>query len=145
MSGKCAQRSLVTAPAAAEPNQVGITRLDLACSPQLGCAAQALARRWGEDRALSTGAVNRIATLVAAAVGHGLWFGPKSMTMTLRWLDLDRVLIDVTWHKCLSTAASTVREADLESTVSIFDSLSSEWGFGARGLGLAQWMVVDTR
>ena len=144
MSGY-AQRSLVTEPAPGESDQIGITRLNLACSPQLGCAAQALARRWGEDRALPVGAVNRMATLVAAAVGHGLRFGPKSMTIALRWLDLDRVLIDVTWHQCLSTAASSAHEGDVQSTMAVFDSLSPTWGFGASDSGPAQWMVVDTR
>jgi hypothetical protein len=145
VNGEYAQRSVVAEPAPVEPDLAGITRLDFVCSPHLGPTAQALARRWGEDRALPARAVDRIATLVAAAVGHGLRFGPKSMTLALRWLDLDRVFIDVRWHKCLSTAASSVHEGGIESTVAIFDSLSAEWGFGASASGPAQWMVVDTR
>ena len=86
-----------------------------------------------------------MATLLAAAIGHGLKFGPKSMTIALRWLDLDSVFIEVRWHKCLSSAASWSHGGDVESTVAIFDSLSSEWGFGADGSGPVQWMVVDAR
>ena len=145
MSGQHAQRTLVTESDPVAPGLAGVTRLDLVCSPQMAETAQGLARRWGEDRALPATAVDGIATLVRAAVGHGIRFGPKATTVALRWLDLDRVFIDVRWHRCSSTAVHFVEDGDVESTAAVFDALSEEWGFGTSGSGPSQWMVVDTR
>lgn len=145
MSGGHAQRTLVNEADPALAAMVGVTRFDLACSQQVGYAAQALARRWAEDRALPATSVDCITTLVLAAVRHGLRFGPKAMTITLRWLDPDRVLIDVSWHRCRGMAVSSVDTADLESTADVFETLTVDWGFGASGFAPRQWMVVDTR
>ena len=36
--------------------------------------------------------------LTSAAVAHGLGSSPGSVTISLRWVDPDRVHVDVAWH-----------------------------------------------
>lgn len=120
----------------------GVTRLDLMCGPQVAHTAHELARRWGRDRALAASALDRLTSLVVAAVAHGLRFDPRSVTITLQWLDLDRVRIDVRWRGCSATAASS--SGELESTVGTLDALAEEWGFSTSTWGPVQWMVLHT-
>ena len=124
---------------------VGVTRMDLVCSPGIGSTAQALARRWGEDRALSGVAVERLAALVLAAIGHGARFDPRAVTITLRWLDLDRVRVDVRWHGCLEIARLPAADGEVESTAATLDAFAEDWGFGTNSSGPIQWMVLNTR
>jgi anti-anti-sigma factor len=125
--------------------EVGVTRLDLVCGPQVAQTAQELTRRWAQDRALSTASSKRLASLVLAAVAHGLRFDPRSLTITMRWLDPDRVRVDVRWKGCSGTARTSEAEGDLESTAGTLDAFAQEWGFGTSSGGPIQWMVLDTR
>lgn len=124
---------------------LGIARTEVGHSPQLEVAAQQLACRWGEDRALSAAAVGRLAALVVAAVRHGLRFDPRGVTIRLRWLDPDRVHLEVRWHGCSGTAPSPVASGGIESTAATLDAYAEEWGFGISKSGPTQWMVIDTR
>lgn len=121
----------------------GVTRLDLVCGPKVAHTAHEMARRWGRDRALTPPTLDRLASLVVAAVAHGLRFDPRSLTITLQWLDLDRVRIDVRWRGCSTTADSSAT-GDLESTIGTLDALAEEWGFSLSRWGPVQWMVLHT-
>ena len=123
----------------------GVTRFDLICNARTPITVPGLARRWGEDRVLSREAVSRVAMLVRTAMEHGLRFDPRGVTMTLRWLDVDRVRIDVWWEGCRSTARRGVSDGDLDSTVAALDVLAEDWGFATSRSGPVQWMVIDTR
>jgi hypothetical protein len=125
--------------------QVGVTRMDLVCDGQVARTAQERAGRWGRDRALSAAALDRLTSLVAAAVKHGLRFGPRDVAITLRWLDLDRVRVDITWNGCSATARPSAVDGGLESTATTLDAVAEDWGFGASSSGPIQWMVLDTR
>jgi hypothetical protein len=124
---------------------VGVTRFDMICNARTPVTVAGLARRWGEDRVLSAAAVGRLAMLVRAAMEHGLRFDPRGVTMTLRWLDVDRVRIDVWWDGCSSTARRARFDGDLESTAAALDVLAEDWGFTTSRSGPVQWMVIDTR
>lgn len=123
----------------------GVTRLDLMCGPHVAHTAHELVRRWGRDRALAASAMDRLASLVVAAVAHGLRFDPRSVTITMQWLDLDRVRVDVRWRGCSTTATVPASDGALESTVGTLDALAEEWGFSTSSWGPVQWMVLDTR
>lgn len=139
-------QALEWAPDRDQPAAVaGVTRFDLICSAETADTVQRLARRWGEDRALSSAAVGRLRMLVRAAVEHGLRFEPRGVTVTLRWLDVNRARIDVRWHGCRATAQPSVTMSDLESTAAALDVLTDDWGFATSRLGPVQWMVIDTR
>lgn len=124
---------------------VGVTRFDLICNARTPITVPGLARRWGEDRVLAPAAVHRLAMLVRTATEHGLRFDPQGVTLTLRWLDVDRVRIDVWWEGCRPTARRGVSDSDLESTAAALDALAEDWGFAASRSGPVQWMVIDTR
>ncbi len=124
---------------------VGVTRFDLICGAETTDTVLGLTRRWGEDRALGSGAVGRLGMLVRAAMEHGLRFAPRAVTVMVRWLDADRVRIDVRWHGCRATARPTATESDVESTAAALDVLAEDWGFTIGRSGPVQWMVLDTR
>jgi anti-anti-sigma regulatory factor len=135
-----------TAPDDSDPGpQAGVTRLDLLCGPQVTDTAHELTRRWAQDRALSAEARARLVSLVVAAFTHGLRFDPRSVTITIAWLDLDRVRVDVKWKGCKGKARAGAPAGDLESTVGTLDAFAEEWGFATHAWGPVQWMVVDTR
>lgn len=123
----------------------GVTRVDLVCGPHVAHTAHELVRRWGRDRALAASALDRLASLVVAAVAHGLRFDPRSVSIAMQWLDLDRVRVDVRWRGCSATATVPSAEGELESTVGTLDALAEEWGFSTSNWGPVQWMVLDTR
>ncbi len=126
-------------------SEAGVTRMDLVCSPRIEFTAQQMARRWGRDRALPAEAVDRLATLVLAAVRHGLRFGPRGVTILVRWLDTDRVRVDVRWRGCSGSALSRGPAGDVESTAATLDALAEGWGFGASSVDPVQWIVLDSR
>ena len=119
--------------------------MDLVCCPSIARAAQELARRWGRDRALSGAALYRLCALVEAAVSYGLRFDPRAFTITLQWLDPDRVRIQVTWKGCSMTATPSNAQGGVESTAATFDAYAEEWGFGTISSRPIQWVVLDTR
>lgn len=127
------------------PPPAGVTRMDLVCGPQIARTAHDLALRWGRDRALPAAALDRLTALVLAAVTHGLRFAPKGVAIAMRWIDLDRVRVDVTWKGCSSTAMPPAMDEELEATAATLDAFAEQWGFGTVSSGPIQWMVLDTR
>jgi hypothetical protein len=121
----------------------GVSRLDLICGPGVREACEAHVRRWARDRALPTRAADRLCFLTSAAVGYGLLYHPRGVSVIMRWLDLDRVRVDVRWHGCARVSRGTVSTERLESTVALFDAVAESWGFGHGSPG-TQWMVVDS-
>lgn len=124
---------------------LGMTRIDLVRNPQVGQTARQLALQWAQDRALTDAAIGRLTALVDAAVGHGVRFDPRRVTIRLRWLDPDRVRVDVKWRGCSGTARATVTSGDIEVTVATLDAYAEDWGFGISDDGPVQWMIIDTR
>jgi hypothetical protein len=119
------------------------TRMDLVCGPRVAATARDMARRWGEDRTLSEAAVTRLTALVHAAVGHGLRFGPRAVTVTVRWIDPDRMRVAVRWNASWALALSSLDDGVLDQTVAILDAFSQEWGFCAGRHGPVHWMVLE--
>jgi hypothetical protein len=132
------------------PDLPGVTRFDLVCGEGMDAAARDLARGWCSDRAVPGAAADGIVTLVVAAVRHGLRFGPRAVVIGLRWLDPDRVAVDVRWRGCARVAESTAAGStaagrpDLELTAAAFDALSESWGLRILTPDPVHWFVVDT-
>lgn len=147
MTVRQGERELVgAAPGTRTRPDARAARLDLLCSPRIELTAEELARSWGGEQALSAHAVERLAGLVLAAVRHGLRFGPRGVTIEVRWLDRDRLRIDVRWRECSGRAvASRPGAGDVESTAATLDALAESWGFGASSTDPLQWIVLDTR
>ena len=122
----------------------GVTRTDLPCGPHTAETAVRLARQWGRDRVIGSAAVDRLANVVLAAVANGLRFDPERVTLTMQWLDPDRVRIDAGWTGG-SKAPSLETGYDLRSTVATLEAFADHWGFETSGSGPIQWIVVDTR
>lgn len=121
----------------------GISRLDLICGPRIRETCEQHVRRWAVDRALTAGATNRLALLATAALGHGILYGPRAVSVIMQWADPDRVRIDVRWHGATTVSRTQVSSQKVEATVALFDALTEAWGFGP-GTPAAQWMVVGT-
>jgi hypothetical protein len=127
------------------PDLPGVTRFDLVCGEGMDATAQDLARGWCNDRAVPRTAADSIVTLVAAALRHGLRFGPRAVAIGLRWLDPDRVAVDVRWRGCSRVTGSTAAGTrDLETTAAAFDALSESWGLRILTPDPVHWFVVDT-
>jgi anti-anti-sigma factor len=133
-----------SASADATPTTPGVTRFDLLCHPEVVESVLALTRRWAEDRALSYAARERLATLTRAAMAHGLQFDPRRVTLLVRWLDLDRVRLELKWFGCSGAARPGTASSDVTATIATLDALSDEWGVGRRGDGWLHWIVADT-
>ncbi len=121
----------------------GVSRFDLICGPRVSETCEQLVRRWAQDRALPARAADRLCALSSAALGHGLGYGPRGVSVILRWADVDRVRVDVRWHGCTPVSRRTVSSQKLQSTIALFDALAESWGFGHGSPG-SQWMVVDS-
>jgi hypothetical protein len=122
----------------------GTTRYDLVCRPEIVETAVSLLRRWAEDRALNEAARQRFLALSFAGLTHGLRYDPRGLTVLMRWLDPDRVRLDLRWLGGLGVTRTTVAESDLECTESTFDALADDWGFGLNPTGWVHWSVIDT-
>lgn len=125
--------------------RLGVTRFELACEPELDGAVLAAIRGWAEDRVLSEVAIERLVVLVRAANAHGLRFDPKEVVVLIRWLDPDRVRVDLQWLGGAETARATTTGHDVESTMLTLDTLSDAWGVDDEASGRLLWMVLDTR
>lgn len=117
----------------------------MVCQPSAAETMVALTRRWAEDRALLAGPRERLAMLVRAAMSHGLRFDPRRVTLLIRWLDRDRVRMDLRWLGGSDTAQPSPEFDDVRATISTLDTFADEWGVGRKESGWVQWMVVDTR
>jgi hypothetical protein len=114
------------------------------CGPQVRQTCEQWVRRWARDRALTTRVADRLSVLTSAALGHGLLYGPRGVSVRLRWADLDRIRVDVRWHGCSEVSRSTVDSDDVEAIGALLDALTDTWGFGGGAPGW-QWMLVDCR
>lgn len=123
----------------------GVTRFDLVCRPGAMETVLTLTRRWAEDRALRDRASARLAVLVRAAMAHGLRFEPRAMTLLVRWLDRDRVRVDLRWFDCSGAARPSPGADEVGATMWLLDTVADTWGIGRKGSGWVHWIVVDTR
>lgn len=123
----------------------GVTRIDVVCQPQAVGTVLAATRRWADDRALPVVACERLTGLVYAAIGYGLRFDPRGVTLLIRWIDPDRIRLDLRWHGCSATARESTADCDVSETISTLDAIAETWGFGRGRRGPVHWMVVDTR
>lgn len=119
----------------------GVTRYDLACTPRASEVAGDASRRWCADRAVPQRASARIVLLTQAATKHGLGLRPRTVALRLRWLDVDRVEVDVHSRGC---SRSTVSD-DSSPPSDVFDAASEGWGLRVRASDTVHWFVVDTR
>ena len=127
----------------AEQRAPGVSTFDVICGPGVRETCEQHVRRWARDRALPTRAADRLWVVTSAALGHGLLYGPRGVSVTMRWADLDRVRVDVRWRGCTRVAQGAVSTQELESTLALLDAVAESWGFGA-GSPASQWMVVDS-
>ncbi len=121
----------------------GVSRYHLPCGPRTEGDTVELVRRWGRDRALPARAMDRLCLLTAAAMAAGTRYRPRSVTVLLRWVDPDRVRLDVQWHGPRGVPPDAVAEPDVMATAHLVDALADTWGVEG-GSTPAQWMVLDT-
>lgn len=102
------------------------------------------ARKWCQDRALPPATETTVACLLRDAVTCTARVRPRGLTLTIRWVDLDHVRLELVWLDC-KAGASTVGE-QAERSAPAFDELADGWGIAAVGATDAwQWFDVDTR
>lgn len=125
--------------------QLGVSTITLASGPQIRAQVEDFMRRWAQDRALSSSASERLRRSASAAVGHGLMVRPLRLTLSVRWIDLDRVRLEFRWHGCTS-ASSTSRDDDRAWTAALaaLGTEAQSWGV-RRAQETIQWMVLDSR
>ncbi len=121
----------------------GVSQYHLICGPHVRDATVELLGRWAQDRAVPTSGADRLTLLSSAAIAHGLLFRPRAVTVSLRWVDPDRVRVDLRWHGVAGVAPGSVTQAKLDSTIAIFDAVADNWGFG-HGSTTTHWLVLDT-
>ncbi|MDF1605795.1 hypothetical protein [Nocardioides sp. YIM 152315] len=122
----------------------GVARFDLLCHREVVETAVRLTDRWADDRALTGVDRERLVSLTHAAMTHGLRFEPSRMTLLIRWLDLDRVRLDLRWVGCSSTALPGTASRDVDATISTLDAIADEWGVGHSGSDWVHWIVAET-
>lgn len=119
---------------------------DLECTPFARELAVRWARAWCTDRALHPTIATAVDSIVYAAVGYGLRFGPERVQVTMGWLDLDRFQIDLLWRGCASQARAAAPNAEsLRRSIDLFDSASEQWGLETNGFDSWHWFTIDTR
>ncbi len=135
-----------TEPDTEPEDRPGVTRYDLACTPRASQAAVDASRSWCADRAVPPRASARIALLAQAATKHGLGLRPRTVALRLRWLDPDRVEVDVRSRGCARLRDAGTRLSDGTSPSSqMFDAACEGWGLRVGVLDTLHWFVVDTR
>jgi hypothetical protein len=126
----------------------GTTRFHLLANPTATTAARDLVRAWCRDRAVPGQAADRLAVLVQTATRVALERDPRRLAIGLRWLDPDRVILDVRSRGCSSpgpvTARHGRRSAHTSPAAMVFDVTSQGWGSRLRATESVQWFVVDT-
>ena len=63
----------------------------------------------------------------------------------MRWLDPERLRVDIRWHGCSGTTRMLLADSAEELTAVTLDTFTEDWGFVTIGSRLTQWMVLDTR
>ena len=107
-------------------------------------AVVAVARRWCVDRALRPWTLMTVASLMSEAVSYGLRHGAQGLDLSIRWVDLDRVRLELAWRGC--GARPMTADPVGQASVPLFDRLADAWGVEAAADGEAwQWFDVDTR
>ena len=132
-------------PGGSDIGAAGVTAYSMACCGQTTDTLQVLARRWGEDRALSPKTVDRLVMLLRVAVEGGLRFQPREVVATLQWLDVDKICVELRWNGCRSAVQRATPENELESTAVALDVLAEEWRFATNRSDPLLSMVVHSR
>jgi hypothetical protein len=135
-------------PATTGAGEAGVVRRVLACTPTAGTDAVSAARRWCVDRAMRTETVTDVLRLVEEAVAYASRFGPRGLVMTMRWVDLDRMRIELAWQGCAAQALASASSSGecLQRASRVCDALAETWGLGTDEDGNSwQRFTVDTR
>jgi hypothetical protein len=126
----------------------GTTRFHLLANPAATTTARDLVRAWCRDRAVPGQAADRLVVLVQAATGVALERDQRRVAVGLRWLDADRVILDVRSRGCTSPGPASGRpgrQSPRRSPASlVFDVAAQGWGSRLRATESVQWFVVDT-
>lgn len=126
----------------------GTTRFHLVGSPAATTAARDLVRAWCRDRAVPGQAADRLVVLVQAALRVALERDPRRVAVGLRWLDPDRIILDVRSRGCsapgLVAGRPGRRSAHPSPAAMVFDAAAQGWGSRLRATESVQWFVVDT-
>jgi hypothetical protein len=126
----------------------GTTRFHLLGSPAATPAARDRVRAWCRDRAVPGEAADRLVVLVQAATRVALERDPRRVAVGLRWLDPDRIILDVRSRGCSSPGPVAGRPGRRSPHASpaavVFDVAAQAWGSRLRATESVQWFVVDT-
>lgn len=126
----------------------GTTRFHLPGNPAATTAARDLVRAWCRDRAVPGQAADRLVVLVQAATRVALERDPRRVAVGLRWLDPDRIILDVRSRGCSSPGPVAGRHGRRTPHTSpaavVFDVAAQGWGSRLRATESVQWFVVDT-
>lgn len=126
----------------------GTTRFHLLGNPTATTAARDLVREWCRDRAVPGHAADRLVVLVQAATRVALERDPRRVAVGLRWLDPDRIILDVRSRGCSSPGPVAGRHGRRSPHASpaavVFDVAAQGWGSRLRATESVQWFVVDT-
>ncbi len=124
----------------------GVTRFHFIGNTEAEPAACDRARRWCTDRAVPAPAADRIVLLVRAATSLALELDPRRVAVGMRWLDADRVVVDVCSRgRATSCSAARARAARAGSSTIVFDAASEGWGLQHRATESVHWFVVNTQ
>lgn len=126
----------------------GTTRYHFLGNPAATTAARDLVRAWCRDRAVPGQAADRLVVLVQAATRVALERDPRRVAVGLRWLDPDRIILDVRSRGCSSPGPVAGRHGRRSARTSpaamVFDVAAQGWGSRLRATESVQWFVVDT-
>lgn len=126
----------------------GTTRFHLMGNPTATTTARDLVRAWCRDRAVPVQAADRLVVLVQTATRVALERDPRRVAVGLRWLDPDRVILDVRSRGCSSPGPAAARHGRRSTRTSpaamVFDVTAQGWGSRLRATESVQWFVVDT-
>ena len=126
----------------------GTTRFHLSGNPAATTAARDLVRAWCRDRAVPGLAADRLVVLVQAATRVALEGDPRRVAVGLRWLDPDRIILDVRSRGCSRAGPVAGRPGRRSPHTSpaevVFDVAAQGWGSRLRATESVQWFLVDT-
>jgi hypothetical protein len=122
----------------------GVTRFDVVCQPEAEHTVLELVRGWAEDRALREPARMRLTALVRAALGHGLAYHPRAVTVLVRWCAPEQVRVDLRWWGSAATVRSHQSDDEVEAMVSVLDALAVHWDVAVTDVGWVHWLVAST-
>jgi hypothetical protein len=101
-----------------------------------------VARKWCVDRALRPPTVAVVGAVVEEATCCAQRAGAEALSLTMWWVDLDQVRIELEWHGCGVSALA----AEQQPSAGRFARLAGSRGIEPAGANEArQWFDVDTR